>query len=272
LTDESIFIATEPFQTKREAGERLVWEAVQTAFASRKCLAYWRYPIFSPTGKFRKEPDILIADRNLGLIVIEVKAITIEQIVHIQGHRWEYLNFYTAYGNPYQQAENQLFALLEYTNKEPSLERNITARVASALPYITHQQWQQKGFHLLPSSPPILFQNHLSSSASLYEAIANITPIIAGTQLTSTQRQLLLAILGGTQMFSPPSRRILASSQSRGNILKQVRSRLSQLDLQQEKIAKQIPPGPQRIRGIAGSGKTVLLCQKAAHMHLKHPD
>ncbi len=34
----------------------------------------------------------------------------------------------------------------------------------------------------------------------------------------------------------------------------------------------QIPPGPQRIRGIAGSGKTILLCQKAALMHLAHPE
>ena len=34
----------------------------------------------------------------------------------------------------------------------------------------------------------------------------------------------------------------------------------------------QIPPGPQRIRGIAGSGKTRLLCQKAAWMHKEHPD
>ncbi|OPX62556.1 MULTISPECIES: nuclease-related domain-containing DEAD/DEAH box helicase [unclassified Methanoregula] len=36
--------------------------------------------------------------------------------------------------------------------------------------------------------------------------------------------------------------------------------------------AKQIPEGPQRIRGVAGSGKTMLLCQKAAHMHSEHPE
>ena len=47
---------------------------------------------------------------------------------------------------------------------------------------------------------------------------------------------------------------------------------LWRFDLQQEIIAKQIPPGPQRIRGVTGSGKTVLLCQKAAQMYLKHPD
>jgi superfamily I DNA and RNA helicase len=58
----------------------------------------------------------------------------------------------------------------------------------------------------------------------------------------------------------------------RSAILAQVRNYLAELDSNQEKIGKQIPPGPQRICGIAGSGKTVLLCQKAAIMHLKHPD
>jgi len=37
-------------------------------------------------------------------------------------------------------------------------------------------------------------------------------------------------------------------------------------------LAEDIPPGPQRIRGVAGSGKTRLLCQKAAWMHKEHPD
>ena len=47
---------------------------------------------------------------------------------------------------------------------------------------------------------------------------------------------------------------------------------LKQFSEENLEIAKQIPPGPQRIRGIAGSGKTVLLCQKAAYMHLQHPE
>jgi len=35
---------------------------------------------------------------------------------------------------------------------------------------------------------------------------------------------------------------------------------------------REIPPGPQSIRGVAGSGKTELLCQKAAYMHWKYPE
>ncbi|MDY6806992.1 MAG: ATP-binding domain-containing protein [Cyanobacteriota bacterium] len=52
----------------------------------------------------------------------------------------------------------------------------------------------------------------------------------------------------------------------------QMGSQLKQFSEENLAIAKQIPPGPQRIRGIAGSGKTVLLCQKAAYMHLQHPE
>ena len=34
----------------------------------------------------------------------------------------------------------------------------------------------------------------------------------------------------------------------------------------------QIAPGPQRIRGLAGTGKTVVLAMKAANIHLRYPD
>jgi len=40
------------------------------------------------------------------------------------------------------------------------------------------------------------------------------------------------------------------------------------LDEQQRRVALQLPEGPQRIRGLAGTGKTVILCMKAALAHL----
>ena len=39
-----------------------------------------------------------------------------------------------------------------------------------------------------------------------------------------------------------------------------------------KKAAFEIPEGPQRIRGLAGSGKTVVLALKAAYLHAQHPD
>ncbi|MDY6784919.1 MAG: pentapeptide repeat-containing protein [Cyanobacteriota bacterium] len=271
----SHFIATEPLDRGGEAAEQRVWEAMQVAFAQRDCLGYWRYPIFSQQGQYRKEPDILIADRQLGLIVIEVKAIAIDQIVGISGHLWEYQDYYAATGNPYQQAERQLFALVEYSDREPSLQRQVSGRALVALPCIARQQWQERGFHRLPTAPPILFQEDFSGSEEtekiIRDRIQQTPSLVPGNPLADEQWQLLLAVLAGTPLYRTPPRRVLASDRSRGRILQQARDRLFQLDLEQERIAKQIPPGPQRIRGIAGSGKTVLLCQKAAHIHLKHP-
>lgn len=115
------FITTEPIGKGGESSEQAVWDVIREVFCDRTCLGYWRYPIFSKVGKSRKEPDILIADQELGLIVIEIKSVTIDQIVAITGHRWEFQNYYTISSNPYEQAENQLFALLGYCDREPSL-------------------------------------------------------------------------------------------------------------------------------------------------------
>src|SRR5262245_26117424 len=39
-----------------------------------------------------------------------------------------------------------------------------------------------------------------------------------------------------------------------------------------EKAAIESPEGPQRIRGLAGSGKTIVLALKAAYLHAQNPD
>lgn len=56
--------------------------------------------------------------------------------------------------------------------------------------------------------------------------------------------------------------------------LLQLRESISQIDAigDEDWIVKNIPNGPQMIRGIAGSGKTLKICQKAAYIHAKHPE
>ncbi|WP_017303673.1 pentapeptide repeat-containing protein [Spirulina subsalsa] len=269
------FITTEPLESRGEAGEKLVWDLIQTAFQHRPCLAYWRYPIFSGQENYRQEPDILIVDLELGLIVIEVKSINIQQIVNISGHQWHYQNFYTNFGNPYQQAESHVFALLNYCDREPQLKHQLTARALLALPYITQGEWEQRGFANLPSSPPILFKNDLVNDlvepASLLPKIQAVLPLTQNKKLTYPNWKLLLSIIAGTPLYCKPIYPNKNPQINRGKIIKTLRQQIHELDLEQERIAKQIPPGCQRIRGIAGSGKTAILCQKAAHFHLKYP-
>lgn len=266
------FITTEPLGNSGEAGEQKVWDAVKSAFYDRNCIGYWRYPIFSKIGKIRKEPDILIADRELSIVVIEVKSITIDQIVGVDGHQWQLENFYSDEANPYQQAEHQLRALLVHCDREPILWRKVMGRAIVALPLITEEQWQQKGFDQLPSCPPIIFQNQLGK-VGLLERIQQSALAVPGEDIGEQQWKVMLSVISGSSVLRKAPRTLASTkTKSRANIIATLQEHLYELDFQHEHIGKEIPPGFQRLRGTAGSGKTVLLCQKAAHMHLKHPE
>lgn len=57
-----------------------------------------------------------------------------------------------------------------------------------------------------------------------------------------------------------------------GAAITQLDKDIMALDEDQEAAVIKIAPGPQRIRGLAGTGKTVLLAVKAAEIHLQNPD
>lgn len=59
---------------------------------------------------------------------------------------------------------------------------------------------------------------------------------------------------------------------SRGARLKQLEDSISNLDAQQNGAVMETVEGVQRIRGLAGSGKTIVLALKAAYLHATHPD
>lgn len=59
---------------------------------------------------------------------------------------------------------------------------------------------------------------------------------------------------------------------SKGDIIKKIEKEIANLDQWQKKAALEIVDGPQRIRGLAGSGKTIVLALKAAYLHAQFPE
>ena len=59
---------------------------------------------------------------------------------------------------------------------------------------------------------------------------------------------------------------------SRGGKLKTVEKALINLDDRQSRAILETTPGAQRIRGLSGTGKSMVLALKAAYLHAKHPD
>lgn len=64
----------------------------------------------------------------------------------------------------------------------------------------------------------------------------------------------------------------IKEEKSKGGIIKSIEKEIANLDRWQKKAALEIPEGPQRIRGLAGSGKTIVLALKAAYLHSQYPE
>lgn len=140
--------------------ERYVWEQVKSVFDKRESFGFLHFPMFKKDHSSKREIDILLVDHEVGITVIEVKGISINQIKGIQGHIWHCTNGVHSYkGEPYNQAEQQLNMLCDDIEKKDILNRSFSKRAVVALPYITSEQWKERGFNQLLHTPFILFKD-----------------------------------------------------------------------------------------------------------------
>jgi superfamily I DNA and RNA helicase len=88
----------------------------------------------------------------------------------------------------------------------------------------------------------------------------------------SIERALQAALQRVTTIKPAKRRATVERPDSRGAVLKEIEKGIANLDRWQKQAAIESPEGPQRIRGLAGSGKTVVLALKAAYWHTQHPE
>jgi len=68
------------------------------------------------------------------------------------------------------------------------------------------------------------------------------------------------------------NQRVIKKPESKGAKIKRLEDSIATLDQQQNRAVIETVEGIQRIRGLAGSGKTIILALKAAYLHVQHPD
>lgn len=85
-------------------------------------------------------------------------------------------------------------------------------------------------------------------------------------------RLTLSAIESLSSIRKSRSKREVQRVDSRGAKLKRLEDSIATLDHRQNKAVIETVDGVQRIRGLAGSGKTIVLALKAAYLHTQYPD
>ena len=257
------------------AAEREVWNSFKTAFRDRDGVAYYRYPVVDKSGgRFDHEPDLLFLEQDIGLMVIEVKSYKIEHIEAINGATWELSGLRQDSSSPYSQARDQAFFVKSWFDREEDLRNDsghckIPVNFTVALPNITREEWEAAGLHEIPSTPRIITADDLSPQSlrdQLSKEPGNVSEF-GPAELSVAKR-----ILGGAEVISGERVSIQRELETKGDFHEMISRGLKEFDTEQIAIGSEIPPGPQRIRGIAGSGKTILLAKKAAHLHAKNPD
>ncbi len=82
----------------------------------------------------------------------------------------------------------------------------------------------------------------------------------------------LLSVLQSISSIRKGRKRIIKKENSRGAKVQLLEEAISNLDNRQSEAVIETVEGVQRIRGLAGSGKTIVLALKSAYLHAQHPD
>lgn len=254
-------------------GQRQIWTAVKNALANDEGVAYYRYPIFAKVGRGRSEPDFLIVHRLFGIWVLESKGCEIGNICAIEGHDWIMRDWYSESMSPVSQVEAQFYEVKTLVERDSVLRKlRIPFEYRVALPFITRNEWSHQGHEKHPSTSGVVwleediepgqFRQHLQQAA-----LAHMP------KLDDSQWERLLGVFRGVVSDEEPRQPIPHSPpDNRSRTIHAVESRLRVLDEKQNRIAQEVPEGPQRLRGLAGSGKTVLFAKRIAQMHASHPE
>jgi superfamily I DNA and RNA helicase len=256
----------------RNSAQQKLWDYLRKAFEHDEGVAYYRYPIFTPHGRLKREPDIVILHRDLGLWVIECKGFKIDNIREVQGHNWQMAKWHREAEQPMGQAEDAMFALRSKLDAHRETRDKVVYHFRVALPFITREQWKARGYYEHPAIGGAVLLSEDLDEASLR---TNLSEHDGKHQepLSDQDWEMVKGVLRGSLPSRPP--RDIPTGTSSNNpirVIQSIESKLKTLDQQQQSIASEVPDGPQRLRGLAGTGKTVLLAKRVAKIHASHPD
>ncbi len=252
------------------AAEAAVWNALRQALASDPGYLLHQFSIYDPQGRPKAKPDILLIHFELGFWIFECKGCNLYNIEAIDGSEWRMREWHRETETPLAQADNQMFQIKNWLQQ--NLEtRPLQARVAwqyrLALPRIRRQEWQER-FGDPPFTGALLFADDLENPEQLRQTLYAAKQV-NGAPLNATEWEVILKTLG-IGLGDPGEDPVYDYDPQA--VIRRVQEGIFKLDEDQRKIATQYPEGPQRLRGLAGTGKTVVLTRRAAKIHADHPD
>lgn len=176
-----------------------------------------------------------------------------------------------------------VFDLIEGTNVENHCSRqDSSANMLESL-LRTHSELMERRELLIPvqtiSFGPAIPNNALlekrngclvGNSETLLDDLSGLGAWIGGNG--NIYEKAVSVLQNVSTIRKSMTRRTTEKQDSRGARLKRLEDSIAMLDRKQNRAVIETVKGVQRIRGLAGSGKTIVLALKAAYLHIQHPN
>ncbi|WP_164103821.1 nuclease-related domain-containing DEAD/DEAH box helicase [Candidatus Laterigemmans baculatus] len=218
-----------------------------------------------------RPPDIVVVCPRAGIHVIEVKGVSLDQIAAIEPGGQFAIRYATGTRrkNPFVQVRNAMFDIRDAAQRAYFGDLEIPIRYWVVLAQITRVAWQDRWGRNAVLPRELLFQEDVAGLANrLSEAGRKQLQACDLEQWNVTELQAVYSGFGDSSVLFPaPEDR--APRQVRettlGELFDEAAETYKTLSDEQQKLSAQIwERGPRLIRGVAGSGKTVVLANNLA--------
>lgn len=271
----------ETIRTSATTGERLFFRTLKT-FLPDDYIVY-----FEPDIQGRR-PDFVIIGPDLGIVVLEVKDYTKNTLFQINHDEWHIITTsrdQAVIKSPMKQARDNMFHVVDTLKKDKSLiQLDGKYKFQLKFPYghgvvftrLYSKDFIEEGLYSVIEPTLCLTRDEIDpekeafSEEVLMEKILNM--FVVPFRL---KEPLSFEDINAIRYHLFPEVRISAEYKSpvpyQDQLLLSLHD-IKTMDLHQENLAKQIGDKNRLIRGVAGSGKTIILASRAKMLSKQNPD
>ena len=238
-----------------------------------------------PLGRQRRYPDFIILHPYHGLLFLEVKDWKIETLRAMTPERVEIdtNEGRKTVSNPLQQARQCSFAAINQLERDPQLvQTNERYRGKLCFPYghgvvfpnITRRQWNQaiseeEQERILPAHRLICKDEMLPTTdpEAFQQRLWGMFDYTFGEQLSVPQIDRIRWQLFPEVRIDPPTEDLFGEdNEDTEAAVEVIPDVVRVMDLEQERLARNMGDGHRVIHGVAGSGKTLILGYRCLHL------
>ena len=212
---------------------------------------YYDFPTYSDYETVAHKPDALLLSRTSGILAIRFVDAAMRPLS-------------TAQDAGVDESLGQFCSILiGRLLKSRSLRRNLSTLSFSVTPLI-----------YAPGGDRGAMDFEYSRDVYSLDGFHSLLQELRGEELGEKEFAEVRSVVEGAKALVRPQKRSVEDPkvQRHAVALAALEAEIANFDQRQRRAALISMPGPQRIRGLAGSGKTVILAMKAAHLHLTRPE